>query len=256
MNMESKDLIITDDGTRLKAILDMPEGYTEGDKCPIAIVIHGLTGYKEERHITAVAKTFNELGIATIRTDMFGHGKSDGDFERHNMFKWLNNAMTIVDHVKQLDFVSDIYVCGHSQGGLASLFLAGIESDVFKAALLLSPASMAPEGSRSGKLFRHEFDPHHIPDEIYVSDTEKVNGNYIRAYQLLDEDFAIKNYKRPVLIVHGTEDEAIPVHFSEELVKKYSDARLVIIEGDDHCYDHHLDQVLDAVRAFIEEVRD
>ena len=83
-----KEYYITDDGIKLHIKLDMPSDYDEGDKCPLAIVIHGLTGHMEEKHITAVANTFNSNGIATMRVEMYGHGKSEGEFEDHNIFKW------------------------------------------------------------------------------------------------------------------------------------------------------------------------
>ena len=70
---------IMDDGIRLNAKLDMPENPPE--KLPLVIVIHGFTGHMEERHITAVCKTLNEIGLATLRVDMYGHGSSEGRFE-------------------------------------------------------------------------------------------------------------------------------------------------------------------------------
>ena len=69
-------MYILDDGIRLNAQLDMPEHF-EG-KCPLVIVIHGFTGHMEERHITAVSAMFNEIGCATLRVDMYGHGHSGG----------------------------------------------------------------------------------------------------------------------------------------------------------------------------------
>ena len=48
-------------------------------------------------------------------------------------------------------------------------------------------------------------------------------------------------------------DEAIPVSYSYDLAGKYRNARFVMIKGDDHCYDHHLDQVLEAVSQFMRE---
>lgn len=253
-----KEYYITDDGIRLHAKLDMPAdwpGAYEDGKCPLALVIHGLTGHMEERHITAVSKTMNELGIATLRVEMYGHGKSDGAFEQHNLFKWLNNAMTVADHAAALDFVSDLYVCGHSQGGVTTVMLAGMKPELFKAAIPLSPAVMITEAARNGSSFGFGFDPDHIPEEIHVNSEQKVNGNYLRAAQMLDVDYAISRYKGPVLIVHGSEDEAVPLRCAKEAAEKYSNARLVVIEGDDHCFDYHLDQMLDAVKNFLDEVK-
>ena len=246
-----KEFYITDDGIKLHAKLDMPEGYKEGDKCPLALVIHGLTGHMEEDHIKAAAKTFNDLGIATLRTEMYGHGISEGKFIDHNLFKWLNNVMAIMRYARSLDFVTDMYVCGHSQGGLTALLAAGMYPDVFKAAVLLSPASMVPGLAREGKLFKVSFDPCSIPDELFVNDTDKVKGDYVRAAQMIDLDDAVKRFTKPVLIVHGDEDEAIPYEYSVELAKEYVYAKLVIIPGDDHCYDYHLEQVAEAMHDFL-----
>ena len=255
-----KEFYITDDGIKLHAKLDMPEGITDEEaeegkkKCPLCIVIHGLTGHMEETHIVALSQLMNSMGIATLRVEMYGHGKSGGEFYRHNLFKWLNNAMTVTDYAKSLPFVTDMYVCGHSQGGAAAIFLAGMMPEYFKAAMPLSPGAMITSGARSGREFGYEFDPDHIPDEMPVNSEQKVNSSYVRAAQMLDIDWAIGHYRGPVLIVHGTEDEAIPLRYSEEAAAKYADAQLVIIQGDDHCYNYHLDEVLNAVRSFLNRV--
>ena len=249
-----KEFYITDDGIKLHAKLDMPENYAKGTKCPLAIVIHGLTGHMEERHIIAVAETMNSLGIATLRVEMYAHGKSEGTFKYHNLFKWLNNAMTVVRYARTLDFVTDLYICGHSQGGVTTVMIAGMMPDIFRAAIPLSPAVMITEGARNGFSLRESFDPCHIPDELRVDSERTVTGDYIRAAQMLDVDYAINQYKGPVLIVHGSEDEAVPLRCAKEAAEKYSNARLVVVEGDDHCFNYHLDQMLDAVRDFIEEV--
>ena len=246
-----KEFYIDDQGIRLHAKLDMPEGYEEGAKCPLAIVIHGLTGHMEETHIKAVAKLMNRLGLASLRVEMFGHGKSDGKFEDHDLFKWLENAMTVTEYAQSLDFVTDMYLVGHSQGGLTTVLLAGMMPQAFKAAIPLSPAVMVPDGARSGVLLGRSFDPHNVPDMVYANPEQTIKGRYIRAAQLINIEWAISNYKGPVLIVHGDEDEAIPVKYSEELHTKYEDSELVIIKGDDHCYNYHLDQVIDAVESFM-----
>lgn len=246
-----KEYYIEDDGIRLHLKLDMPPGYTEGAKCPLAIVIHGLTGHMEEEHIIAAAETMNQLGIASLRAELYGHGQSGGAFEDHNLFRWLNNAMAVVDHAKTLDFVTDMYICGHSQGGVTAVMLAGMMPEVFKAALPLSPAVMITEGAREGVSLGGTFDPAHVPEEIQVDEEKKVKGNYLRAAQMLDVDWAIHHYKNPVLIVHGDEDEAIPVRYAREAAAKYANAKLVVIPGDDHCYHRHLDQVTAAIREFM-----
>ena len=69
---DSMSFKIHDDGITLDAVIDMPEK-TNG-KVPLCIIIHGFTGNKEERHLLAVSKMMNEIGMATLRVDMYGHG--------------------------------------------------------------------------------------------------------------------------------------------------------------------------------------
>ena len=242
-------MYIWDDGIRLNAYLDMPAGNPAS--CPLVIVIHGFTGHSEERHIVAAARTFNELGYATLRVDMYGHGKSQGEFRNHTLYKWMTEAMAVIDYARGLDFVTDLYLCGHSQGGLTVMLAAGLKSDVIKGIIPLSPATMIPELARKGELLGLHFDPDHIPDELEAWDGRKLGGNYARVAQTVHVEEAIARYHSPVLLVHGDADEAVPVEESIRAAKLYENAKLVVIPGDSHCYDHHLDQVLEAIREWM-----
>lgn len=240
---------IMDDGIRLDARLDMPKG--GADKCPLLIIIHGFTGYKEEPHLQAVADTANACGYAVLRADMYGHGKSGGTFRDHTLYKWLGNIMAVIDYARTLDFVTDIYLCGHSQGGLAAILAAAMERDVIAGLIPLSPAVMIPEGARQGELLGQRFDPVHIPDALPSWDGRDLGANYIRVAQTIDVSAAVARYEGPVLLVHGDADDAVPVRYGIETAKAYGNAELVLVRGDDHCFGRHLDQMTAAVRAWL-----
>ncbi|MCR5580449.1 MAG: lysophospholipase [Pseudobutyrivibrio sp.] len=246
-------MYIEDDGIKLNAKLDMPKDAQ--DKCPLCIVLHGFTGHIEEDHIVAAAQAMNEVGVATLRVDLYGHGNSQGEFRNHTLFKWLTNVMTIIDYAKTLDFVTDMYICGHSQGGLTAMIAAGMESDVFTALIALSPALVIPDGARKGNLLGQPFDPVHIPDELVSWDDRRLSGNYIRVAQTIDVDTYISKFTGPTLIVHGDEDEAVPVEYSIDAAPKYANGTLKLIAGDDHCYGRHLDQVVGAIKEFLQEIQ-
>ena len=133
-------MYILDDGIRLNAALEMPENAS--GPMPLALIIHGFTGHMEEPHITAVAESLRQSGIATLRVDMYGHGKSEGTFRSHTLYKWLTNALTVIDYARGLDFVTDLYLIGHSQGGLTAMLAAGMKHDQIRALVALSPACM------------------------------------------------------------------------------------------------------------------
>lgn len=249
-----KEFYIPDDGIRLHAKLDMPEGIEEGRQhCPLAIVIHGFTGHMEERHIVAVSEAIRSVGIATLRVEMYGHGKSDGEFRNHTLYKWVGNALTVVKYAKSLDWVTDLYICGHSQGGLLTMLIGGMCPDDFRAIIPLSPAWMIPDLARSGKVLGLSSDPEHIPDELRMGNLV-LDGDYARVAQTIHVEDEIDRYPGPVLIVQGDQDEAVPYSYAVRAEKLYRNAKLVTIAGDDHCYNYHLDQMTDAVREFLKEL--
>jgi len=247
-------MYIQDDGIRLNAKLDMPSGWQPGQKCPLVVVIHGFTGHIEEAHIVAVSKAINDVGFATLRADMYGHGHSDGEFKKHTLYKWLTNALTVIDYARALDFATDIYLCGHSQGGLLVMLAAAMEHDIVKGLIPLSPACMIPEIARGGELLGERFDPDHIPDTLHGWDGLELDGNYARVAQTIHVEEAIDRYRGPVLIVHGDADEAVPVDYGIRAAERYANGRLVLIPGDDHCYNRHLDQVVKAVQEWLRQL--
>ena len=51
-----------------------------------------------------------------------------------------------------------------------------------------------------------------------------------------------------IIQLHGDEDEAVPYHYAAEAAARYKNCEFVTIPGDNHCYNHHLDQVVAAVK--------
>ncbi|MBQ1313243.1 MAG: alpha/beta fold hydrolase [Clostridia bacterium] len=238
--MTREEFYLTDDGIRLHAKLDRPEGL---EKMPLCIIVHGLTGYMEEEHIVAISAAMNDLGIATLRVELYGHGQSDGAFEDHDLAKWLHNLDTVTDYAKSLDFVTDLYLCGHSQGGLAVVIQAGRRPEEYKAILPLAPALMIPRLAK-------QFPEDEIPDCFYFHE-QRIAQGYILANRALDVDAAIWNYHGPVLLVQGMADTTIVPQDTVDAAKVYENATLVTIDGDTHCFDYHLDKVVEAVKEFM-----
>ncbi len=241
-----EEFYIDCDGIRLHSKLDRPAGL---ERCPLCILIHGFTGHMEEPHIIAVQKAMNDSGVAVLRVEMFGHGKSDGEFKNHTIYKWVTNALAVVKYAKSLDFVTELYISGHSQGGFLTMLIAGMCPEAFKAIIPLSPAWCIPDDARNGLMLGNKFDPNHIPETI-VSDDWELSGDYVRVVQTIHVEDEIARYDGPVFIIHGDKDEIIPYSYAVKAQKLYKNAVLVTIEDDDHCYTKHLDKVSVAIRKF------
>jgi hypothetical protein len=205
----------------------------------------------EEEHIIAVQKAMNEAEVSVLRAEMYGHGKSDGEFKNHTLYKWVTNALAVTAYAKGLDFVTDLYLCGHSQGGLTVMLAAGLKPEFIRGIIPMSPAVMIPEMARKGDFLGIKFDPELIPEELITDKGLSLSGNYLRAARMIHVEDAISRYQGPVLLTHGDADEVVPYHYSVETAEAYHDARLVTIPDDTHCYDVHLEMVQEAIRQWL-----
>ncbi len=261
-----REFFIESDGLAIHAKLEMPEG--EPERCPLVIVQHGLTGNMDRPNIVAVAEAIRECGMATLRTELYGHGESGGTFERHTIFKWIDEMLDVIDYAKELDFVTDLYLCGHSQGGFLTMVMAAARPDDLKAIILLAPGANIPQWSRDGHFLHMTFDPKHVPERVYLGDpfggtsapegerpsSAYMCGDYFRLAQRLNTDEIIDAYPGPVLLVQGTDDALVPYEDTIAVAERYANSRLVILEDDTHSFDRHRDQELAAVREFLGEL--
>lgn len=245
---ENREFFIEADGMQVHAKLDFPENQKE--KMPLLVVLHGVTGHMEEPHIIGVAGAANQIGFATLRAELYGHGKSEGAFRDHTILLWMTQAMRIIDYAAALPFVMGIYLAGHSQGGLLTVLAGGLERDRLKGLIPLSPAMVIAEGAKKGRFLQVSFDTEKLPESFMLGEYE-LGANYIRAARMLPVEEAIELFEGPVLIIHGTKDEAVPYEYGVALQKKYRNAELVTIPDDDHCYNLHLDMVTDSVARFL-----
>lgn len=255
--MENKEFYIDHDGCKIHCKLDYPKHMkSENDKCPLFILEHGFTGHMEERHITGIAKTVQDYGYAVLRVELYGHGKSDGEFKNHTIFKWIDQMQTVIDYAEALPFSTDLYLAGHSQGGLTTMIVGAMERERLKAILPLAPAIVILDGARKGDMLGNKFDPEHLPEELVFWDGKVLGPNYVRAAQYLPVEAAMRDFKKPVLIVHGDADEAVPVKYAYYAATVYENCTLKIIKGDTHCYDNHLEEVYEAICEFLDELKE
>ena len=119
---------------------------------------------------------------------------------------------------------------------------AGNHPDAYQKLIPLAPALMIPRLAK-------EFPDDEVPDCFYFHE-QRIAQGYILANRQLDVDAAIRNYHGPVLLVQGTNDTTIVPQDTIDAADVYDNATLVLVEGDTHCFDYHLDQVVAAVKSF------
>ena len=244
-------MIIHDDGIALAADLETPEG--AGGLCPLVILLHGFSSARNRIHTLQTAAAMREEGFATLRFDLYGHGESGGEFGRHTLYKWISNTMAVIDHVRGMGY-TDLYLSGHSQGGLVAALAAGMEPDRIRGLVLRAPAFMIPRCAREGSLLGFQFDPDHVPDSVPALNGLTLDGNYIRVAQAIRAEETAVRFKGPVLILHGDEDDVVPLEDSQRMAALYADCELAVMRGETHHYDRHPEEMLDLIRAFCRRI--
>lgn len=240
-------MIIQDDGIRLSAVLEKAEG---SGNLPLVIQLHGFSSNKDRPHNIQAAAAMREAGFATLRFDLYGHGESGGEFRKHTLYKWIGNTMAVIDYVRGLGY-TDVFLSGHSQGGLTAALVAGMEPDRIRGLILRAPAFMIPECARTGNMLGRTFDPEHIPDSVQVIKNLELDGSYIRVARTIHAEEAADRFPNPVLILHGEEDDTVPPTDSQRMAERYRDCELALIPGETHHFDRRPEQTQEIIRNWL-----
>lgn len=242
-------MLIMDDGIALSAILEKPEGPGNG---ALVIQLHGFTGTKDRPHNIRAAEAMREMGFATLRFDLYGHGESGGEFRKHTLYKWISNTLTVIDWARGMGY-SEIWLSGHSQGGLVAALVAGMEADRIRGLILRAPAFMIPHGARDGEMLGRQFDSKHIPDSVVIVKGLDLDGNYLRVAQTIHVEEAVQRFPGPVLILHGDRDDVVPLEDSKRMAGMYGQCELDVVEGEGHHFDQDPERMKTLIRDWLKK---
>ncbi len=224
----------------LEAELQIP-ALKPNEKCPLVIIMHGVFSNKEFQVLTEIADSLQSKGIASIRFDFNGHGESDGEFINMTVPSEVEDAKAVFNYCKTLDFVSDISLLGHSQGGVVTSLAAGELKDAVKSVVLLAPAAVMEDQVNAGMMMGITFDPENIPEYITVYN-HKVGREYLATIKTLNIYEKASAYHGPVCIIHGKADRVVPYSYGEKYDEIYSNSTLHLMEGETHMFNKNQSQ--------------
>lgn len=239
--------------------ISLPEGFhPETDCCPMVILMHGIFSSKDLNPMPAIAKGLAQAGIASIRFDFNGHGKSEGRMQEMTIEKEIADAMAIYQYVKSLPYVTEIGFLGHSQGGVIASMTAGrlaLQGNAPGAMVLIAPGAVIKEACQGGKFFNARFDPADPPEYIRCWGVMKLGREYLLTTQQLDIYGTAEAYKGPVCILHGTKDSIVPMWCSDRYKEIYGDkADLIVVEGENHTINRRRKEVVGDVVGFFHSI--
>ena len=237
----------------------LPDGFDPTkDQCPMVILMHGIFSSKDFIPMPQLAKGLAEAGIASIRFDFGGHGKSDGRKQYMTIEKELADARAVWDYVQSLPYVNGVGMLGHSQGGVVASMAAGqlaSESTAPSGVVLIAPGSVIKEACQGGKFFNATFDPKDPPEYIRCWGLYKLGREYLVTTQQLDIYGTAAVYHGPVLLLHGDRDGIVPMWCSERYLEAYgSHATLKVVEGENHTITRRRKQVIAHTVEFFKNV--
>lgn len=209
------------------------------DKCPAVILFHGFLSARDSDLWREITELCVEKGIAVVKFDFNGHGESGGKLSDMNAYSELLDASKIMDYVRGLDFVTYIYIVGHSMGGVVGGMTAGHYRDIVKKLVLLAPAGGMKRDAQLGNYFGEAYDADNIPDFFPVMSEKPgindcIGGFFFRVAKTLPIYEVTSQFEKETLIIHGTLDEAVSFEGSKVYKEYLPQAELVLIEGENH----------------------
>ena len=249
---------IDGDHGKLLALIQKPE-LQAGEKCPMVVFCHGFSGTKDGPLFELICDTLQAHGIASIRFDFNGHGQSEGEFKDMTVPNEIEDAKKVIEYVRDLPYVSDLAIVGHSQGGVVAAMTAGELSEAlgepaFKAVALMAPAAVLREDAIRGNTMGKNYDPFDAGEYVELWGGLKLGGNYIRtAFTLPIYETAAK-YQGPAIIVHGNADRVVPYTYGERFHQIWPKSEYVMQEYFDHGFSQNVYRSTDIVAQFLLKV--
>jgi pimeloyl-ACP methyl ester carboxylesterase len=203
-----------------------------GGRFPGALVLlgHGVTGNKDRPFLVALAEALAAAGVNALRLSFSGNGASGGRFVDATISKEVADLGAVLDAVNgRFDTVGYL---GHSMGGAVGVLRASGDT---RLRFLVSLAGMV----NTAEFARREFgmvtpgagfmwDDENCPlSQAFMEDLTRIGSVAPRAQDI----------RVPWLLVHGTEDDVVPITDSREIYALANPPKqLVELPGANHVF--------------------
>ncbi len=178
------------------------------ERAATLILVHGWSR-NAERMMFCIRK-FHPAGFNLLAFDARGHGSSDAD-GTSNMLKFSEDIRAAIDEAVHRGANTDrIGVFGHSVGGAASIHAAAHDPRI--RALVTVGAFAHP-----GILMRADLRKKGIPRMLSRLILAYVEHNIGAKLDQIAPKAHLQTIDAPVLIVHGEQDEVVPVEHARRL---------------------------------------
>jgi len=220
----------------LHRYLAVPAGH--GSSLPGVILCHGFPIGPLDARQSGVTfpqlmdRMANELGWAALTFTFRGCGSSEGDF---SMQGWVDDLRAAIDHLEAETNPNGIWLVGTNTGGALALSVAADDPRVRGCALLGARADFDDWAGQPRRFLEHAREIGAIRTPGFPKAFDEWSRE-LRRFRPVDA--ARRFAPRPLLVMHGDEDESVPVADSRVLAEAHGSAELRVIAGAGHRLRH------------------
>ncbi len=231
--MEKKIFIKNKSGEKISVLVETPKKESKG----LAFILHGLGGYKEQKHIKTYAKSFLKQNITAVRFDARNSfGESDGNYAKGTITNFCEDLETIINWSKKQSWYQEpFWLAGHSSGSIAIALYAQNNLEKVKA---LAPTSTAISAKLSLQTPKYKnWEEMQKRGWIQEKRGIKLDASHMidrMKYDLLDNTSKLT---MPVLLMTGDMDVGTPPQHQKLLYDKLpGEKELHIIKNAPHTF--------------------
>lgn len=174
----------------------------------------------------------NEMGWYALAYNFRGCGRSEGDFSLRG---WLDDLLAAADHVRDLPDVRGVWLVGFGTGGALSVCAAARDAGIHGVAAVASPADFDDWASHPRRLLQHARDLGIVSSPSFPVSFE----SWARELRELRPVAAASELApRSLLVLHGADDDVVPVFDARVVADAHGDADLRIVDGGAHQLRH------------------
>lgn len=194
------------------------------------VFLHGYLSDKNGTKALYIEDFAKNNGLNFVRFDFFGHGSSSGDFLEATIGKWIDNALSVIDHLTSGPQI----IVGSSMGGWVMLHTALRRKEIVKGLIGLAAAPDFTKDLISDVL--KEEEKKLLEREGFYDIPCCDSGHTFRVTKkLLDEannhlllNKEIIDIDCPVSLIHGMKDEDVPYTYAAKLAEKLSSENVLV----------------------------
>jgi dipeptidyl aminopeptidase/acylaminoacyl peptidase len=228
-----------------------------GQPQPIVVFVHGFKGFKDWGHFNLLARFFAEKGFVFIKLNLSHNGVvvgGSGDLEDLEAFGHNNFSLELDDLGHLLDALHTpgatplpaaaldlrrLYLVGHSRGGALVLLKAAEDPRVTAVATWAAVSDLHPRWPATVLAQWQQDGVLHVPNArtgqqlpMYYQIVEDFHRNPTR----LDLPALMPGLRQPLLLIHGDQDETVPVAAVHQLHAGQPTAEVLVVPGANHVF--------------------